>query len=95
MNPNTKPKPFRALLKDTFGIDCDEIYDPEGLKILKEQLYSGKYNDYHKLMGRHLHCTYISENREKAEGYIKGRIVTKLYNFNFYVTQCVRNSNKQ
>ena len=24
MNPNTKPKPFRALLKDTFGIDCDE-----------------------------------------------------------------------
>jgi len=66
-----------------FGVDGDEIYDPEGLKELRRELLKGRYDDWWVLFGNVLNCTSLDPNRLKASGYLAPpcRSMTKLYNF--------------
>jgi hypothetical protein len=67
-----------------FGVDGDEIYDPAGLSLFKEELFEGKYDDWWVVFGNVLNCTKIDLEKKEAEGYLAPpcRSMTKLYNFN-------------
>ncbi len=64
-----------------FGVDGDEIYDREGLSVIRDELLAGAFNDSFQLIGNYLHVT------ELVEGYARGYLgppshaPTKLYNF--------------
>lgn len=66
-----------------FGVDGDEIYDPEGLKRFRHTLLSGIYDDWWSIFGNVLNVTDLSPSYEKANGYLAPpcRSITKLYNF--------------
>ena len=66
-----------------FGVDGDEIYDKEGLSVLRSQLLSNVYDDTYCLKGHCLHCNSINFNSGVAEGWDcpPSRTITKLYNF--------------
>ena len=63
-----------------FGVDGDEIYDPVGLRILREDILSGKYDDVFHLRGHCLHCNDIDEEK-MCSGWLDARPMDKLYNF--------------
>lgn len=67
-----------------FGVDGDEIYDPDGLKRFRRTLLSGIYDDWWSIFGNVLNVTDLSPSYEKASGYLAPpcRSITKLYNFN-------------
>jgi len=50
-----------------FGVDGDEIYDPEGLKMLRKQITNGFYDEFYQVQGRYLHATCI--NGAQVSGY--------------------------
>lgn len=64
-----------------FGVDGDEIYDPIRLAEFREEILSGKYNDYWQILGNVLHCEHLEGVH--ASGYLArpARSMTKLYNF--------------
>jgi hypothetical protein len=66
-----------------FGVDGDEIYDPEGLKKFRKELFEGKYDDWWVLFGNVLNCTSLDPDKQEASGYLAPpcRSMTKLYNF--------------
>ena len=66
-----------------FGVDGDEIYDPVGLETIKEEIYSGQYNQWWQLFGNVLNCTEINYDQMLASGYLAPpcRSITKLFNF--------------
>lgn len=66
-----------------FGVDGDEIYDPEGLKRFRHTLLSGVYDGWWSIFGNVLNVTDLSLPYDKASGYLAPpcRSVTKLYNF--------------
>lgn len=65
------------------GVDGDEVYDPEGLKHLREDLFNGRYDNYFKLSGNVLHVRQLHIQNQTAQGFLTPpcRSVTKLYNF--------------
>lgn len=65
-----------------FGVDGDEIYDPEGLLLFKKELLS-KYQDRWQIYGNVLHATKIEREKQQVSGYLArpSRSMTKLYNF--------------
>ena len=64
-----------------FGVDGDEVYDPEGLARLREKLRAGEYASYFKVVGNVLNCIRLEGGT--ATGYLAppSRPITKLYNF--------------
>jgi len=66
-----------------FNIDGDEIYDPSGLKKLKEEILSGKYRDKWMIRGNGLHCEEINLNLKIVKGYLSppSRLVPQIWNF--------------
>jgi hypothetical protein len=66
-----------------FGVDGDELYDPEGLARLGEELRAGAYADRFRLVGNVLNCVALDSRAGTATGYLSppSRPVTKLYNF--------------
>lgn len=66
-----------------FGVDGDEIYDPNGLGVLRQKLLDGEYDEYWTVFGNVLHCVDIDTERKIAKGYLSPpcRSMTKLYNF--------------
>ncbi len=76
-----------ANLADTptwvFGVDGDELYDPAGLKSLRLDILSGRYQDDWRLVGHTLHCEKLDESNHTAQGFMgpPSRTATKLYNF--------------
>lgn len=66
------------------GVDGDEVYDPEGLSRLREDLFSGRYDKYFKISGNVLHVRQLDIINQRAQGYLTPpcRSMTKLYNFN-------------
>ena len=66
-----------------FGVDGDEIYDREGLRVLRGQLLSGVYKNTYCIKGHCLHCNSINFDSATAEGWDcpPSRAITKLYNF--------------
>ena len=66
-----------------FGVDGDEIYDPDGLRRLKAELIAGKHSDCFKFLGNVLNIHDFDTERHTARGYLAPpcRSMTKLYNF--------------
>lgn len=66
-----------------FGVDGDEIYDPQGLLTFREELLCGKYDDWWVIFGNVLNCISLDLHKKKAAGYLAPpcRSMTKLYNF--------------
>ena len=66
-----------------FGLDGDEIYDPARLKIFRNQILAGEFDNYWAIFGNVVNCTNIDWKNNKAEGYPSppSRSMTKLYNF--------------
>ena len=66
-----------------FGVDGDELYDPQGLKELRAKLLAHEYQSYFMLRGHFFHCIDLDLNEKKAVGYLAppSNEVTKLFNF--------------
>ena len=64
-----------------FGVDGDEIYDPDGLNTLRLQIDSGLYDDVYQLQGWYLHADRI-DDYGCATGWLgpPSHTPTKLYN---------------
>lgn len=65
-----------------FVVDGDEIYDPSGLKQLKETLVAGSYSSYSEIRGYFLHVFDLKLSKKRAVGYMgpPSKEVTKLIN---------------
>lgn len=66
-----------------FGVDGDEVYDPLGLKTMRQKLMSGDFTRDWCIFGNVLNVTTLDKNKKKAKGYLAppSRPMTKLYNF--------------
>lgn len=66
-----------------FAADGDELYDPAGLRQLRNELLLGTYDAWWMILGNVLHCVELNIEREYARGYLAPpcRSMTKLYNF--------------
>ena len=67
-----------------FKVDADEIYDPNGLTILRNELLLGKYEKFWRIDGPSLHCISLDQKNKTATGYLSppSKSVIILYNFN-------------
>jgi len=66
-----------------FGLDGDELYDPQGLVRFRELLLAGEYAEKWSLRGNVLHCLELDEERGLATGYLSppAPSITKMFNF--------------
>jgi len=66
-----------------FGVDGDELYDPERLADFREELLGGAYRNVFKVASNVLNCVRLDRERLTASGYLSppSRSITKLYNF--------------
>lgn len=76
-------EPFFATDTWIFGVDGDEIYDPQGLKIMRRQLLEGAFAKDFCVFGNVLNVTSLDMKRKIARGHLAppSRSMTKLYNF--------------
>lgn len=65
------------------GVDGDELYDPAGLKVFRQDLLSGLHDKSWVLFGNVLNCIELDKEMKWAEGHLAPpcRSMTKLYNF--------------
>jgi hypothetical protein len=68
-----------------FGVDGDELYDPDSLAPLREDLLAGAHEDVFRLKGHVLNCEEIAlgeDGERTASGFMAppSRPVTKLFN---------------
>jgi glycosyltransferase involved in cell wall biosynthesis len=77
-----------------FGVDGDELYDPEGLARFRRELLGGAYRDLFYLKSNVLNCVRLDRERATASGYLSppSRSITKLFNFAAFDswTRCYR-----
>jgi hypothetical protein len=66
-----------------FGVDGDELYDPAGLRLLRDQLLEGAHDRLFRIKSNVLNCVALDDERSRASGYLAppSRSITKLYNF--------------
>ncbi|MFV0337667.1 MAG: glycosyltransferase [Chthoniobacterales bacterium] len=66
-----------------FGVDGDEIYDPEGLLRFRKQVLKGDYSTYWMLLSNVFHLDSLNLQNKQATGYLSppSRSITKFYNF--------------
>ena len=66
-----------------FGVDGDELYDPNGLRELRTRLLAGRYGNAFQIKGRYVHALAIDTTLGEAIGYAgpPSHNPTKLYNF--------------
>ncbi len=66
-----------------FGVDGDEIYDPEGLARLRTRILASEFQDYWRLQGHAQHVVRVDWDSGVAIGYgqPESRTISKLYNF--------------
>ncbi len=76
-------RPFAGSRTWIFGVDGDEIYEPDRLARLREKILSGVFDRHWMLFGNVLHVTRLDEDRRTASGHLAPpcRSMTKLYNF--------------
>ena len=84
------PRESHALLQpfvgtDTwvFGVDGDEIYDPQGLQAFRARLLAGEFDKHWMILGNVVHCDRLESAAGVASGFAAppSRSITKLYNF--------------
>jgi glycosyltransferase involved in cell wall biosynthesis len=85
------PAESHALIQDlagsptwVFGVDGDELYEPDRLARLREKILAGEFDRHWMLLGNVLHVTKLDPARRTASGHLAPpcRSMTKLYNFN-------------
>lgn len=66
-----------------FGVDGDEIYDPEGLMRFRKRLEAGEFDSAWAIFGNVFNICHLDDDKQFAEGYLAPpcRSMTKLYNF--------------
>jgi hypothetical protein len=66
-----------------FGVDGDELYDPAGLALFREQLLGGDLREFFSVKSNVLNCVTLDPGERRATGYLSppSRSVTKLFNF--------------
>jgi len=66
-----------------FGLDGDEIYDPEGLARLRQRVLAGEFARSWAVFGHSLHATVLDLDAGRGIGYVTppAAPATKLYNF--------------
>jgi len=71
-----------------FGVDGDEIYDPEGLARLRARILAGEFQDQWVLSGYMLHAVEMDLEAGIARGYTNPHAPrgTKLHNFSALVS---------
>ena len=76
-------QPYAGTRTWVFGVDGDEIYDPEGLRKFRHDLLSGMHDSWWVVFGNVLNCTALDRDRGEAVGYLAPpcRSMTKLFNF--------------
>jgi len=76
-------EPYAGTLTWVFGVDGDELYDPERLRRFREELLGGAYDGAFKVASNVLNCVELDVEAREASGYLSppSRSITKLYNF--------------
>ena len=66
-----------------FGVDGDEVYDPQGLARFRTELLAGRHAECRQIYGNVLHCVALDAASGRARGHLAPpcRSMTKLYNF--------------
>jgi glycosyltransferase involved in cell wall biosynthesis len=66
-----------------FGVDGDELYDPEGLRRLRPRLLEGEFDDWWLIRSNALHVVELDEGTLTARGYMAppAPSMVKLHNF--------------
>jgi hypothetical protein len=66
-----------------FGVDGDELYEPERLAPFRRRLLAREFDDTFLIKGNVLHCVELDVGRSSAAGYLAppSRSMTKLFNF--------------
>jgi hypothetical protein len=66
-----------------FGVDGDELYDPQRLEAFRQDLLGGAYDRAFKVASNVVNCVELDRDRRTATGYPSppSRSITKLYNF--------------
>lgn len=66
-----------------FGVDGDELYDPDGLCRMRRKLLSRAFQDQWMILGNVLNVVDLDRAEMTADGYLAPpcRSMTKLYNF--------------
>jgi len=76
-------EPYFGTNSWIFGVDGDEIYDPQGLRVMRERILRGEFSGDWCLFGNVLNVISLDLKRKKVHGYLAppSRSMTKLYNF--------------
>ena len=76
-------EPYAGTRTWVFGVDGDELYDPDGLQRFRAELESGAYDTSFKVASNVLNCVALDHEKQTASGYPSppSRSITKLYNF--------------
>jgi glycosyltransferase involved in cell wall biosynthesis len=63
-------------------IDGDELYDPQGLAVLRESLVGGAHREVFRVLGNVLHAVELDRDDGTASGYLSppSRPISALYN---------------
>jgi hypothetical protein len=66
-----------------FGVDGDELYEPDRLQALRPRLLDGEFDDWYLIKGNVLHCDDLDAASGTAAGWLAppARSITKLFNF--------------
>jgi glycosyltransferase involved in cell wall biosynthesis len=66
-----------------FGVDGDELYDPEGLRRFRPRLIAGEFDDWWLIRSNALHAVELDELARTARGYMAppAPSMVKLHNF--------------
>ena len=64
-----------------FGVDGDEIYDREGLKIVRQQIDGGCLRGVFQAVGQYLHVVHLANGQARGYAGPPSHTPTKLYNF--------------
>ena len=76
-------EPYTGTDTWAFGVDGDELYDPEGLARFRRDLEDGAHADVFRIKAHVLNCDRLDEQAGTASGWLAppSRPVTKLFNF--------------
>lgn len=76
-------EPYAGTPTWVLGVDGDELYDPEALARLRDDLCAGAHADVFRLKAHVLNCDALDRDAGTASGWMAppSRPVTKLFNF--------------
>ena len=76
-------RPYIGTDTWVFAVDGDELYHPGSLKIMRERMERGEFDDCFLVKGIQLHCRAIDHDAGTAAGWLAppSRSTTMLYNF--------------